>query len=119
MSSNSSSSTSKKKKIVWRWTDSYRWTTNDHVIHGNEPDVAKKVGEYADKITFENGDKVDKVLDEELAKARAEYKKAGKKFTDADALRIGNEVTERCNGKKEYATNYIVFREYLPFEVEE
>ena len=115
----SSSTPAKKKKIVYRWTDSYRWTTNDHVIHGNEPDVAKKVGEYADKITFENGEKIDKVIDAALEKARAEYEKAGKKFTKEDVTRIGNAAAESCNGKKEYATNYIVFREYLPFEVEE
>lgn len=120
VSSNSSSSTPiKKKKIVYRWTDSYRWVTNGHVIHGNEPDVAKKVGEYADKITFENGEKIDKVIDAALEKARAEYEKAGKKFTREDVVRIGNAASESCDGKKEYATNYIVFREYLPFEVEE
>lgn len=115
----SPSTPTKKKKIVWRWTDSYRWTTNDHVIHGNEPDVAKKVGEYADKITFENGEKTDReLIRPAIEKAKAEYEKAGKKFTDADALAIANRLeNEPC--KKEYATNYIVFREYLPFEVEE
>lgn len=119
VSSDQSTPASKKKKVVWRWTDSYRWTTNDHVIHGNEPDVAKKVGEYADKITFENGEKANKFVDEALEKARAEYKKAGKEFTSADMTRIANAAYESTNGKKEYASNYIVFREYLPFEVEE
>lgn len=115
----SSTSTTKKKKIVWRWTDSYRWTTNGHVIHGNEPDVARKVGEYADKITFENTEKLDnEVIYPAIEKAKAEYKKAGKKFTDADALAIANRIGHGpC--EKRYATNYIVFREYLPFEVEE
>lgn len=120
VSSDSSTPTTKKKKVVWRWTDSYRWTTNDHVIHGNEPDVAKKVGEYADKITFENGDKFDKeVIDPAIERAKAEYKKAGKKFTNDDLIKLANRLCNDSQGKKEYATNYIVFREYLPFEVEE
>lgn len=119
VSSNSSSSTSKKKKIVWRLTESYRWTTNDHVIHGNDPDFANKTREYADKITFENGEKLDKeVIYPAIEKAKAEYKKAGKKFTDADALAIANRI-EQGPCEKRYATNYITFYEYLPFEVEE
>ncbi len=119
VSSNSSSSTSRKKKIVWRWTDSYRWVMDDHVIHGNEPDVANKTREYAKKILAKGSEQSDKLIKPAIAKAKAEYEKAGKKFTDADALRIAEAIEEECNGKKEYATNYIVFREYLPFEVEE
>lgn len=114
------STPAKKKKVVYRWTDSYRWVTNDHVIHGNDPDFANKTREYADKITFENRDKFEKnVLRPALEKAKAEYKKAGKKFTDADALAVANRVENATQHTKEYASNYIVFREYLPFEVEE
>lgn len=118
VSSNSSSSMPKKKKIVWRWTDSYRWPMTDHVIHGNDPDFLNKTREYTNKIDFESAARQDKVAEAALEKAKAEYKKAGKKFTDADALRIASAAVESCNGKY-YAGNYIVFREYLPFEVEE
>lgn len=115
----SPSTPTKKKKVVWRWTDSYRWPADGHVIHGNEPDFLNKTREYTAKIDKQSSDRQDEVVREALAKAKAEYKQAGKKFTDADALRIATAAVESCNGKKEYAGNYIVFREYLPFEVEE
>lgn len=119
VSSDQSIPTFKNKKVVYRWTDSYRWVTNDHVIHGNDPDFANKTREYADKITFEVAARTERVVDAAIEKAKAEYKKAGKKFTNEDLTRVGNAAIESCNGKKEYAGNYIVFREYLPFEVEE
>lgn len=115
----SSSTPTKKKKVVYRWTDSYRWYMDGHVIHGNDPDFLNKTREYADKITFESGRRVEKLVKSEVAKAKAEYEKAGKKFTDNDALKIADTVIEETQGKHEYATNYVVFREYLPFEVEE
>lgn len=118
-SSDQSTPTSKKKKIVYRWTDSYRWPMTDHVIHGNEPDFLNKTREYTAKIDELSSDRQDEVVREALAKAKAEYKQAGKTFTDADALRVAKAATKSCDGKKEYAGNYIVFREYLPFEVEE
>lgn len=119
VSSDQSTPAPKKKKVVYRWTDSYRWYMDGHVIHGNDPDFLNKTREYADKITFESGRRVEQLVKSEVAKTKAEYEKAGKKFTDADALRIAETIEEETQGKHEYASNYVVFREYLPFEVEE